>query len=90
MNMCGERLQRACTKAIEEASEGDVGMVWTNEMGRRQWKGEKQSPDMQWEVSLRDLSGDFFFFFFKSRNPACGLVPWQGGVITPTRQRGTD
>ena len=27
----------------------------------------------------------FFFFFFKSRNPACSLVPWQEGVITPTR-----
>ena len=57
MNVCAERLKRACHVNTGEGVGEDVAQAWANEMGGVKWTGAQGSFDMQCEEVLRDVRG---------------------------------
>ena len=55
MNVCAERLKRACHAKTGEGVGEDVAQVWTNEMGSVKWTGAQGGLDMQWEEVLQNV-----------------------------------
>ena len=57
MNMCAERLSRACDVNTGEGVGENVVQAWTNEMGGVRWMGAQGGLDMQCEEVLLDVRG---------------------------------
>ena len=57
MNVCAERLRRACHVNTGEGVGEDVAQAWPNEMGGVKWTGAQGGLDMQCEEVLRDVRG---------------------------------
>ena len=57
MNVCAERMRRACHDNTGEGVGEDVAQAWANKMGGVKWTGAQGGLDMQCEEVLRDVRG---------------------------------
>ena len=70
MNVCAERLRRACYVNAEEGVGEDIAQAWTNEMGGVKWTWAQGGLDMQCEEVLRDVRvwlGEFDCLWLQQR-----------------------
>ena len=55
MNVCTQRLKRACHAETGEGFGEVVAQAWTNEMRGVKWTGAQRGLHMQWEEVLRNV-----------------------------------
>ena len=70
MNVCAERLRRACHVNTGEGVGEDVAQAWTIEMSSVKWTGAQGGLDMQSEEVLRDVTvwlGEFDCLWLQRR-----------------------